>query len=321
MTTNPIDSARQTIALEAQGLKALSESLDENFTQAVQMILALGKAKAGRVIISGMGKSGHVGNKIAATLASTGTPAQFVHAAEASHGDLGMITKDDIIIALSWSGETAELASLINYALRFTIPLIAITSDKCSLLGSNAQICLTLPKIKEACPNGAPTTSTTMQIALGDALAVALLTARGFGTDDFRNFHPGGKLGATLNQVRALMHKEDKLPLVPAATLMSEALLTITQKGLGCVGITDNHGLLTGIITDGDLRRNMTADLLEKTAQDIMTPAPKTIAPDNLAGEALAMMHTHKIQCLFVCEDGKPVGLVRFLDLLDSGVA
>jgi arabinose-5-phosphate isomerase len=274
------------------------------------------------VIISGMGKSGHIGNKIAATMASTGTPASFVHPAEASHGDLGMITQNDVVLALSWSGGTQELASLLNYAKRFAIPLVAITSAEDSLLGQAADICLTLPKAKEACPNGlAPTTSTTMQLALGDALAVALLERHNFSPADFKNFHPGGKLGANLSHVADVMHKGDALPLVDGAMKMDEAIVVMTQKGFGCLGIIDAAGNLTGVITDGDLRRHMADDLLTKTASDIMTRQPQIIGGDKLTAEALSLMQETRVQCLFVCAQSKPTGLVRVLDLLRLGTA
>jgi arabinose-5-phosphate isomerase len=296
----------------------LADALGDEFAAAVEL---LANAK-GRVIISGMGKSGHIGNKIAATMASTGTPASFVHPAEASHGDLGMITQNDVVLALSWSGGTQELASLLNYTKRFAIPLVAITSAEDSLLGQAADICLTLPKAKEACPNGlAPTTSTTMQLALGDALAVALLERHNFSPADFKNFHPGGKLGANLSHVADVMHKGDALPLVDGAMKMDEAIVVMTQKGFGCLGIIDAAGNLTGVITDGDLRRHMADDLLTKTASDIMTRQPQIIGGDKLTAEALSLMQESKVQCLFVCAQGKPTGLVRVLDLLRLGTA
>jgi arabinose-5-phosphate isomerase len=269
-----------------------------------------------------MGKSGHIGNKIAATMASTGTPASFVHPAEASHGDLGMITQDDVVLALSWSGSTQELASLLNYTKRFNIPLVAITSGEDSLLGKAATICLTLPKAKEACPNGlAPTTSTTMQLALGDALAVALLEQRNFSAADFKNFHPGGKLGASLSRVADIMHQGDALPLIDGSMKMAEAIVVMTEKGFGCLGIIDEAQNLRGVITDGDLRRHMADDLLARTASDIMTTDPQIIGGDKMTAEALSLMQESKVQCLFVCADGKPTGLIRVLDLLRLGTA
>ncbi len=316
--TNVLDSGRATLTAEADGLHQLADMLDEKFVEAVDMLAAV----KGRVIVSGMGKSGHIGKKIAATLASTGTPASFVHPGEASHGDLGMITPDDIILTLSWSGGTTELTNMLNYAKRFAIPLIAITSDATSLLANHATICLTLPKAKEACPNGlAPTTSTTMQLALGDALAVALLERRQFSTSDFKTFHPGGKLGASLSPVSEIMHAGRTMPLVQQGTGMDAALVTMTAKGFGCLGITDAQGHLCGIITDGDLRRHMAADLLQQKVEQVMTQNPVSITRDKLSGEALSVMNDNNIQCLFVCEASKPVGLIRVLDLLKIGTA
>ncbi len=318
MAHDALTSARNTLTAEAAGLTQLANVLGDNFVQAVDVL----EAAQGRVIVSGMGKSGHIGNKIAATMASTGTPASFVHPAEASHGDLGMITQDDVVLALSWSGGTQELASLLNYTTRFKIPLIAITSGADSLLGKAATICLTLPKSEEACPNGlAPTTSTTMQLALGDALAVALLERRNFSAADFKNFHPGGKLGASLSRIADVMHQGAALPLIDGAMKMDEAIVVMTEKGFGCLGITDDKGKLIGIVTDGDLRRHMADDLLTKTASDIMTTKPQTIGSDKLTAEALSLMQDNKIQCVFVCENGLPIGLVRVLDLLRLGTA
>jgi len=318
MAHDALTSARNTLTAEAAGLTQLADALGDNFVQAVDVL----EAAQGRVIVSGMGKSGHIGNKIAATMASTGTPASFVHPAEASHGDLGMITQDDVVLALSWSGGTQELGSLLNYTTRFKIPLIAITSGADSLLGKAATICLTLPKAEEACPNGlAPTTSTTMQLALGDALAVALLERRNFSAADFKNFHPGGKLGASLSLIADVMHQGEALPLIDGSMKMDEAIVVMTEKGFGCLGITDDKGKLIGIVTDGDLRRNMADDLLTKTVSDIMTAKPQTIGGDKLTAEALSLMQESKIQCLFVCEQGLPIGLVRVLDLLRLGTA
>lgn len=318
MSHDALTSARNTLAAEADGLTQLAASLGDDFIAAVDLLAAV----KGRVIISGMGKSGHIGKKITATMASTGTPAQFVHPAEASHGDLGMITQDDIVLGLSWSGGTQELAGLLAYTKRFSIPLIAITSNADSLLGRSADICLTLPKAKEACPNGlAPTTSTTMQLALGDALAVALLERHNFSASDFKNFHPGGKLGASLTHVANMMHKGQELPLAKADMQMDEALVTMTERGFGCLGVIDDDGLLTGIVTDGDLRRHMSPTLLTKSVADIMTQDPQTISGDKLTAEALSLMQEKKIQCVFVCEDAKPVGLIRILDLLRIGTA
>jgi len=318
MSFDALKSAQATLSAEREGLLQLETSLGDNFVSAIELL----SGATGRVIVSGMGKSGHVANKIVATLASTGTPAQFVHPAEASHGDLGMITQQDVILGLSWSGETNELSNLLAYAARFSIPLVAITSNADSQLGRKANICLALPKAPEACPNGlAPTTSTTMQLALGDAIAVALLQKKNFSAVDFKNFHPGGKLGANLALVDDVMHKADQIPLATPDLSLPDVLVEITQKGFGCLGIIDDNKKLIGIITDGDLRRHMSADLLNKQASDIMTPNPRSITRDSMAAEALQIMNTDSIQCLFVCEGGKPIGLIRVLDLLRIGTA
>lgn len=313
-----LETARRTLSLEIEGLQALSASLGADFVQAVE---TMGASK-GRVIVTGIGKSGHIGRKIAATLASTGTPAYFVHATEASHGDLGMVTSDDVVLALSWSGETAELRDLIHYTTRFGIPLIAMTSGAESALSKAAGISLILPMMEEACPNGlaAPTTSTTMQLAMGDALATALLARNEFGASEYKNFHPGGKLGAMLAHVGDIMHKGDELPLVTPEMLMSEAILIITRKGLGCIGATDPDGNLIGLITDGDLRRHMGDDLMTKSVNDIMTASPKTLPPETLATEALNFLNDKKITSIFVVEQGKPVGLVHIHDFLRAGI-
>ena len=317
-----VESGLRSLATEITGLESLATALKSDlgplFSAAVNMILA----STGRVIISGMGKSGHIGRKMAATLASTGTPAYFVHPGEASHGDLGMIQPDDVIIAMSWSGETAELADLVAYAKRFRVNLIAFTSKSDSALGREADICLALPSAREACPNGlAPTTSTTMQLALGDALAIALLESRSFTPNDFGRFHPGGKLGVQLKQVRAVMHSGDRLPFIHPQTPMSEAILTISSKGLGCAIVIDADGRLCGLVTDGDLRRHMSDSLLSMTAEEIMTKKPKTIAPDALVAEALEMVDSRKLNSLIVVQEGKPVGLLHVLDLLRIGAA
>ncbi|ABS63516.1 KpsF/GutQ family protein [Parvibaculum lavamentivorans DS-1] len=310
-------SAQRTLMLEIEGLKQLAASLDGPFTEAVEQ---LGEA-TGRVIVTGMGKSGHIARKIAATLASTGTPAHYVHPGEASHGDLGMITSGDVILALSWSGETAELSSIISHAKRFAIPLVAMTAEAKSALGTAADIGLFLPRAEEACPNKlAPTTSTTMQLALGDALAMALLERKGFSARDFSVFHPGGKLGAMLRHVSEVMHTGDALPLAAPATPMSEVLLVMSQKSLGCAGIVDGAGKLVGVITDGDIRRNSGEGLLGRNASDIMNRSPKTVAPGLLASEAVKILNEKKITSLFVVEDGRPVGLVHIHDFLKAGV-
>ncbi len=316
-----IDVARQVLAIEADGLRALATSLDSSFAAAVDVLQAV----AGRVVVSGMGKSGLVARKIAATLASTGTPALFVHPGEASHGDLGMIVPGDALLTLSNSGETAELADLVAHGHRFGIPMVAITGRAESSLAQAATVALVLPPAREACPMGlAPTTSTTLQLALGDALAVALLTRRGFGPSDFRKFHPGGRLGAKLRRVRDFMHVGDALPLAPPETPMHAALLLMTEKRFGCLGVVDAQGRLAGILTDGDLRRAMGPDLLARHAGDIMTPRPRTIAPDMLAADALRDMteRDRPITTLFVVDpDGRPVGILHIHDLLRSGVA
>jgi arabinose-5-phosphate isomerase len=269
-----------------------------------------------------MGKSGHVARKIAATFASTGTPAFFVHPSEASHGDLGMVTADDVIMALSWSGETTELRDLTDYSRRFRIGLIAITASLDSTLAKAADVVMLLPQAREACPhNLAPTTSSLMQLALGDALAVALLESRGFTALDFSMLHPGGKLGAMLKFVRDVMHGGASVPLVGLGTPMSDAIVEISAKGFGCVGVVDGQSRLVGIITDGDLRRHMKSGLLEARVEDVMTKAPKTIRPDQLASEALEILNSSKITALMVAEAGKPVGIVHFHDLLRAGVA
>jgi len=317
-----IACALRTLEAETGGLAALSAAIESGLGQAFIRAVAMIKAARGRVIVSGMGKSGHIGNKIAATLSSTGTPAFFVHPAEASHGDLGMITSDDVIIAMSWSGETAELKNLINYSRRFRIGLIAITADAASTLGKAADIALALPQAREACPhNLAPTTSSLMQLALGDALAIALLESRGFTALDFRELHPGGRLGAALTFVRDLMHTGPEMPLKPIGTRMSDAIVEMSAKGWGCVGITDAAGHLVGIITDGDLRRHMRPDLLEARVEDVMTWGPNTVRPDQLAGEALEILNSLKRTVLLVVDGERAVGLVHMHDLLRAGVA
>jgi arabinose-5-phosphate isomerase len=317
-----LQSALRTLRTETDGLDALSAALRDGLGDAFAEAVSQIRAAKGRVIVTGMGKSGHIGRKIAATLASTGTPAYFVHPGEASHGDLGVISKDDAIIALSWSGETMELRDLIEYAKRFKVPLIAVTSGEKSTLAKAADVLLLMPNVTEACPLGlAPTTSTLVQLALGDALAVALFESRGFTALDFKALHPGGKLGATLTYVRDIMRKEDGTPLVPSGTKMSDAIVEMTAKGFGCVGITAKNGDLIGIITDGDLRRHMSEKLLSQSVDDVMTRNPKTVRPDQLAGEAMGILNAVKVNVLFVLEHNKPIGLVRFHDLLRIGVA
>lgn len=317
-TEDGLASARRVLRLEAAGIDALAKSLDESFTRALQLL----ERVTGRVIVTGMGKSGHIARKIAATIASTGTPASFVHPGEASHGDLGMVTEHDAVIALSNSGETAELADLVTYAKRFEIPLIGITGSGASTLAGAADVALVLPDSPEACPMGlAPTTSTTVMLALGDAIAVALLERKGFSADDFHLLHPGGKLGRMLLRIRAIMHSDDAIPIAPREMAMSEALLIMTAKSFGCVGIVDDAGRLQGIVTDGDLRRHMSDNLLSLTAGEVMTPRPRTISPDALASEALGVMNSRSITNLFVVEDGRPVGIIHVHDCLRAGVA
>jgi len=317
-----ISCALRTLEAETEGLTALGAAIADGLGRAFISTVSRIRAARGRVIVSGMGKSGHIGRKIAATLSSTGTPAFFVHPAEASHGDLGMITSDDVIVAMSWSGETAELKNLINYSHRFRIGLIAVTADAASTLGRAADIALVLPQAREACPhNLAPTTSSLMQLALGDALAIALLESRGFTALDFRDLHPGGRLGALLAYTRDLMHTGAKMPLKPVGARMSDAIVEMSAKGFGCVGITDAAGRLIGIITDGDLRRHMRPDLLDCLVEDVMTRGPTTVRPDQLASEAVELLNSLKRTVLFVVEGEQAVGLVHMHDLLRAGVA
>ena len=317
-----IASALRTLDTERDGVAALAaamcDGLGAPFVAAVETI----RNARGRVIVTGMGKSGHVGRKIAATLASTGTPAFFVHAADASHGDLGMITSDDVMLALSWSGETEELKDLINYSRRFRIALIAVTSSAESTLGKAADVVLAMPESREACPhNLAPTTSSLMQLAIGDALAIALLESRGFTAVDFGVFHPRGQLGAALKFVRDIMHAGAAVPLIKRGAPMSEAIVEMSAKGFGCVAVIDANGKLAGVVTDGDLRRHMRGDLLQAPVDDVMTASPKVVRPDQLASEALQLLNSSKITALVVVEAGRPVGIVHFHDLLRAGVA
>ena len=316
---DPVEVGRRVLAIEADALAAQGRALGRDFVRAVDL---LGGAR-GRIICTGIGKSGHVARKIAATFASTGAAALFVHPAEASHGDLGMITEADVVLALSKSGEPRELADVLAYAKRFAIPLIAVTADPNSALGRSADVVLALADAPEAAASvAAPTTSTTLQMALGDALAVALLERRGFRPEDFHLFHPGGKLGAVLRTVADLMHGADELPLVDAATPMRQALLVMTEKRWGIVGVVDGEGRLAGAITDGDLRRHIEG-LLDHTAGEVMTPGPrKTVPPGLLASEALARMSDPPpaVTVLFVVEAGRPVGILHVHDLLRAGV-
>ncbi|MBS3981616.1 MAG: KpsF/GutQ family sugar-phosphate isomerase [Rhodobacteraceae bacterium] len=316
-STDLLATGRRVIRREAGALETLADVLDDSFAKAVSLLMAA----RGRVIVSGMGKSGHIARKIAATFASTGTPAHFVHPAEASHGDLGMVAEGDVLIVLSNSGETTELADLLAHAKRFGIALIGITSRDGSTVMRHATVGLLLPQVPEACEKGiVPTTSTTMTLALGDALAIALMEHRAFTPEHFRMFHPGGKLGARLLKVGDLMHKDP--PLVAADLAMGETLLEITKRGYGVVGVTDAQGELAGIITDGDLRRHLEGLMLH-VAGEVMTPNPRTIGPEALAGEALALMNDRKITCLLVtaANSRSPIGILHVHDCLRAGVA
>jgi arabinose-5-phosphate isomerase len=319
-------SASRTLTLEAEGIELVRSAVESSapgslgsaFLAAVDLL----KAARGRVIVTGIGKSGHVGQKLAATFASTGTPAFFVHPSEASHGDLGMIAREDCILALSWSGETVELKNIITYSRRFRIPLIAVTSSRASALGAAADVALELPKAREACPHGlAPTTSTTMQLALGDCLAIALLESKGFTAHDFKEFHPGGSLGAQLKHVGDMMHTGDRLPLARDSDLMSAAIVIMTEKAFGCIGIIDAAGRLVGVVTDGDLRRRMDARLLTRTTAEIMTRTPKVVPPEMLTSAALELLNASRVTALFVVRDGRPVGILHVHDFLRAGVA
>lgn len=316
-----VEIAQNVLEMEINALKMMRDELNGDFTKAVEMILNV----KGRVIISGMGKSGHVGQKMAATMASTGTPSFFVHPSEASHGDLGMLTTDDLLITISNSGESREMADIISFSRRFGIPMIAITSNPDSTMGKAADLVLAIPDKKrapEACILGlAPTTSTTTTMAMGDCLAVALMEAHAFSAEDFHNRHPGGKLGNVLLKVSDLMAKGEALPLVPANMMMSDALPIMTAKSLGCLGVIDENGHLIGVITDGDLRRHMTADLIVRQTADIMTRQPKTIQPDILAAEAVRLLNESKITNVFVVDAAqKPVGLLHIHHCLQAGV-
>ena len=321
MTTDTdLHSARRTIDKEIEALRMMESNIDDNLTKALDLM----QKTTGRVIITGMGKSGHVGAKIAATMASTGTPSFFVHPGEASHGDLGMVTANDIVVAISNSGETKELSDIIIYCKRYGIPLIAITKNPNSSLGRAGDILLKVPDDGEACPLGlAPTSSTTATMVLGDILAICLLERKGFSKTDFKQRHPGGKLGSFLQKVSDLMHKGNEIPLISENASMQNALLEMTSKMLGCVGITDQNGKLIGIITDGDLRRCISQDMLNKNIAEVMTRNPKTITPDILVAEAVnTMNNTGKgITQLFVVEEEKPVGIIHLHDCLRAGVA
>jgi arabinose-5-phosphate isomerase len=315
-------SVARTIELEQRGLAAFAEGLEGGLAACFARASAVIGAASGTVIVTGMGKSGHVGRKIAATLASTGTPSHFLHPAEASHGDLGVIRENDVVLALSWSGEAPELADIVAYTRRFEVPLIAITSQAGSALARASDIGLILPQSPEACPNGlAPTTSTTMQMAAGDALAVLLLEQRGFSAQDFQQFHPGGKLGAKLRQVSALMHAGAELPIVAVSATLSEGIVEMTSKRFGIAGVVDEAGDLVGALTDGDLRRAFRLGFVDRPVREAMGRKPYTLPPQALAMRALALMNEASITCVFVVEGGKPIGLVHIHDLLRAGIA
>lgn len=317
-----IASAGRVIDMEIHGLEEMKKNFGDSFVKAIEMMMKI----KGRLIVSGMGKSGHIGQKIAATLASTGTPAFFVHPSEASHGDLGMLTKDDLLLTISNSGESKEMGDIISFSRRFGIPMIAITSNPESTMAKAADLVLLIPSKKEApeaCPLGlAPTTSTTTTLAMGDAIAVALIEQKGFTREEFHDRHPGGKLGNVLLRARDVMVTGDDLPLVPKEMKMSDALVVMTAKSWGCLGVVDKEGRLVGMITDGDLRRHMSANIIEQPVSSVMTLNPKTVVPDILCVEALRLMNTKKITSLFVVDgENKPVGLLHVHSLLMAGVA
>lgn len=318
-----IASALNSLALERDGIESLRSAIANGLGKAFADTIDMIAGASGRVIVTGIGKPGYIARKLTATLASTGTAAYYVHPSEASHGDLGMVRQEDVIIALSWSGESKELADIIAYAKRFRVPLIGITSEASSSLGRQSDICLLLPKSREACPNGlAPTTSTTMELALCDAIAVALLEYRGFTAENFREFHPGGKLGARLKRVSDIMHREDHLPLIPVGSTIAQAIAEMSSKSFGCVIVINPDGTLAGIITDGDLRRNLHLEILTLPVEAVMTAKPRgIISPDALIATALELQERAKITAIIAVEDDRPVGLVHYLDLLRIGAA
>ncbi|WEX88182.1 KpsF/GutQ family sugar-phosphate isomerase [Sinorhizobium garamanticum] len=320
-----LDSIGRTLTTATNGIKALADHLttDEVFARSLVDAVELIGDSEGRVVVSGVGKSGHIGRKIAATMASTGTSAYFVHPTEASHGDLGMVTSQDVLILLSWSGETAELGNMLTYAKRFKVPVISICANRDSILARNSDVALVLPKVPEACPHGlAPTTSAMLQLAVGDALAIALLERRGFSAEDFKTFHPGGKLGAQLRLVHELAHVAEQVPLLSVGRPMSEAVIEMSSKGFGVVGIVEEGGTLIGVITDGDLRRHMAGDLLLQRVEDVMSRNPRVVKGDVLASAAMEFMQENKVTVLFLVDDaGLPVGILHIHDLLRAGVA
>jgi arabinose-5-phosphate isomerase len=318
LENSDIISAKKTIEKEIENLKVLENSLDSSLTK----VLNLMQNTQGRIVFTGMGKSGIIGRKIVSSLASTGTPSFFIHPSEASHGDLGMLTKEDVVFAISNSGESKELVDILNYSKRFGIPLIGITKNFKSTLGKACDIVLKLPNAGEACPLGlAPTSSTTATLVLGDILTVALMERKQFTKSDFNQRHPGGKLGSVLQKVSDLMHTNSEIPLLSENSNMKDVLVEMSAKRLGCVGFTNSEGNLSGIFTDGDLRRCLSSDLLNEKAKDVMTKNPKVILPSAMAAEALKIMHDKKITNLFVVENNKPVGVIHIHDLLNSGVA
>ena len=308
-----IESAQKALSDEIEGLSLLKEFFNSDFEKAVDAIFN----SKGKVVVTGVGKSGHIGRKISATLSSTGTPSYFIHPTEASHGDMGMIEEKDIILAISWSGETTELGNIVKYALENKIKLIGLSSNKKSHLAKSSNIALNIPVVEEACPNGlAPTTSTTMQLVIGDAIAISLLNIRDFNKDNFRSLHPGGQLGAALAVVKDVMHSGESLPIIDIGSPMSEALIKISEKGFGCIGVISNNSL-EGIITDGDLRRHMGPEILNNKVESIMTKRPQMVSSTLLVSDALKLINNLGIQGLFVTDDGKtPIGFVNFHDLI-----
>lgn len=321
MRAQDVQNALRVTAMELDGLAALRHALEGELGLRLSQVVDFLYRSSGRLIITGMGKSGHIGRKLAATFASTGMPAHFVHPADASHGDLGIIRDEDIVMALSWSGKSAELSDIVAYTRRYHVPLIAITSQAESALGRAADIALILPEMPEACPHGlAPTTSTTAELVLGDALAICLLSRRNFTSQDFRQLHPGGTLGVRLRQVRDLMHGGQDVPLVPQDSLLTAAIFEMTSKRFGVTGIVDAAGTLVGVLSDGDLRRAFEAGFYDRPAAEVMSRDPKTIAPEALAEQALGRLNALRITCLFVIENGKPTGIITVHDLLQAGV-